>query len=45
MPSTTTLVAAVYLGLVATAFANVVYFHLVSQQTPSFVAFLNYLIP
>jgi len=45
VPTVETIVAAAYLGLVATAFANVVFFHLVSQQTPSFVAFLNYLIP
>ncbi len=44
-PSTGSLVAVLWLGLVPTAAATIVYFRLVSSAGPTFVALVNYLIP
>ena len=44
-PSTGSLVAVLWLGLVPTAAATIVYFRVVSSAGPTFVALVNYLIP
>ncbi|MFQ5765983.1 MAG: DMT family transporter, partial [Rhodospirillales bacterium] len=44
-PAADSLAAAVYLGLFPTAFATIIFFHLVQSRGASFMAFVNYLIP
>lgn len=44
-PDDDAIVAALYLGLFPTAFATIIFFHLVQTAGPSMVAFVNYLIP
>lgn len=44
-PDDAAIAAAVYLGLFPTAFATIIFFHLVQTAGPSMVALVNYLIP
>jgi len=44
-PDDAALAAALYLGLFPTAFATIIFFHLVQTAGPGLVAFINYLIP
>ena len=44
-PSRLSVVSAVWLGLVPTAFATVIYFRIVSSAGPTFLALMNYVIP
>ena len=44
-PSTGALAIAVYLGLIPTAGATIIFFHLIEKRGASFMAFINYLIP
>lgn len=45
VPSGAGLLAVILLGMVSTALATIIYFHLVRSAGPSFLAQLNYLIP
>ena len=44
-PSTGALLAAAYLGLIPTALATIILFHLLQNRSASFIAPINYLIP
>ncbi len=44
-PSSTSLLSAVWLGLVPTGVATVLYFRIVSSAGPTFLSLMNYLIP
>ncbi|MBI2978640.1 MAG: EamA family transporter [Rhodospirillales bacterium] len=44
-PDAAAIAAALYLGLFPTAFATIIFFHLVQTAGPSMVALVNYLIP
>jgi drug/metabolite transporter (DMT)-like permease len=44
-PSTTSVVSAVWLGVVPTGLATVLYFRIVSTAGPTFLALMNYMIP
>ena len=45
MPSKEAVLAVVYLGLVPTALATIILFHLLQTRNASFIAPINYLIP
>jgi drug/metabolite transporter (DMT)-like permease len=44
-PSFASLVALAYLGVMATALATIIYFHLIEAQGAVFLSYINYLIP